>query len=79
MTEYSFDLILRRAKLTSFSTEESQVVDIGIKNGKIAAISPNLTESAVEELDLSEKLVSPPFVESHIHLDSVLTAGEPRW
>ncbi|MEO0842005.1 MAG: cytosine deaminase [Cyanobacteria bacterium J06643_5] len=79
MTEYSFDLILRRAKLTSFSTEESQVVDIGIKNRKIAAISPNLTESTLEELDLSEKLVSPPFVESHIHLDSVLTAGEPRW
>jgi cytosine/creatinine deaminase len=23
--------------------------------------------------------VSPPFVESHIHLDSVLTAGVPRW
>ncbi|MEO1186123.1 MAG: cytosine deaminase, partial [Cyanobacteria bacterium J06636_27] len=43
------------------------------------AISSNLPESAVEELDLSEKLVSPPFVESHIHLDSVLTAGEPRW
>jgi cytosine deaminase len=25
------------------------------------------------------QLVSPPFVESHIHLDSALTAGEPRW
>jgi len=24
-------------------------------------------------------LVSPPFVESHIHLDSALTAGTPRW
>jgi len=79
MTEYSFDSILRRGKLVSFNTEEYKIVDIGIKNGQITAISSNLTESAVEELDLSEKLVSPPFVESHIHLDSVLTAGEPRW
>ncbi|BAY85023.1 cytosine deaminase [Calothrix parasitica NIES-267] len=79
MTEYSFDLILRRGKLVSFNSEKSQIVDIGIKDGQITAISSNLTESTIEEIDLSEKLVSPPFVESHIHLDSVLTAGEPRW
>lgn len=79
MTEYSFDLILRRAKLISFNTEQSEIVDIGIKNGQITAIAPNLSQSAHQELDLSEKLVSPPFVESHIHLDSVLTAGQPRW
>jgi cytosine/creatinine deaminase len=30
-------------------------------------------------IDIEGKLVSPPFVESHIHLDSVLTVGEPRW
>ncbi|MEM7714458.1 MAG: cytosine deaminase [Cyanobacteria bacterium P01_A01_bin.68] len=79
MTEYSCDLILRRGKLVSFNTEECKTVDIAIKDGQITAISPNLKESAHQELDLSEKLVSPPFVESHIHLDSVLTAGEPRW
>ena len=28
---------------------------------------------------MKHQSVSPPFVESHIHLDSVLTAGEPRW
>ncbi|MGB3651718.1 MAG: cytosine deaminase [Rivularia sp. (in: cyanobacteria)] len=72
------DLILRRGRLITFNTE-SEIVDIGIKDGLITAISPNLKESAAQELDLSEKLVSPPFVESHIHLDSVLTAGEPRW
>ncbi|MDY6899168.1 MAG: cytosine deaminase, partial [Cyanobacteriota bacterium] len=79
MTEYSCDLILRRGKLVSFNSEESKTVDIAIKDGQITAISPNLNQSAAQELDLSEKLVSPPFVESHIHLDSVLTAGQPRW
>jgi len=28
---------------------------------------------------LQQRLVSPAFVESHIHLDSALTAGQPRW
>jgi len=75
----TYDLVLRRGKLITFDTEDSQLVDIGIKNGQITAISPNLKESARQEIDLASKLVSPPFVESHIHLDSVLTAGEPRW
>jgi cytosine deaminase len=79
MSEYTYDLILRRGRLITFDTENSELVDIGIKNGQIAAISAHLNQSAHQEIDLSEKLVSPPFVESHIHLDSVLTAGEPRW
>ena len=79
MTEYTYDLILRRGRLITFEIENSELLDIGIKDGQIAAISPNLQESAGEELDLEGKLISPPFVESHIHLDSVLTAGEPRW
>lgn len=73
------DLILRRGRLITFNTEDSQTVDIAIKDGQISAISPNLKESASQEIDLDSKLISPPFVESHIHLDSVLTAGEPRW
>ncbi len=73
------DLILRRGRLITFNTENLETVDIAIKDGQISAISPNLKESASQEIDLDSKLISSPFVESHIHLDSVLTAGEPRW
>ena len=31
------------------------------------------------QLDADGNLVSPPFVEPHIHLDAAMTAGEPRW
>ncbi|MEM9926561.1 MAG: cytosine deaminase [Cyanobacteria bacterium P01_D01_bin.50] len=79
MTEYTYDLVLRKGKLITFDTEDSKILDIGIKDGEIAAISPNINESARQEIDLESNLISPPFVESHIHLDSVLTAGEPRW
>lgn len=30
-------------------------------------------------MDLEGKLVLPPFVESHVHLDTCLTAGQPHW
>ncbi len=67
------DLLLRRCRL------KDGEVDIGIGDGKISAIAPHLSEPAQQEIDIQGKLVSPPFVESHIHLDSALTAGEPRW
>lgn len=65
-----------------------EIVDIDIRNGKIDAIKSSASQSmtvssaselAPRELDLQGKFVSPPFVESHIHLDSALTAGDPRW
>ncbi|GGI44109.1 cytosine deaminase [Paenibacillus marchantiophytorum] len=36
-------------------------------------------ERGEREIDGTGHLVLPPFVESHIHLDTVLTAGEPAW
>lgn len=79
MSNNPYDLLLRHGKLLGFTHKDEALVDIGIKNGLIVAISANLTGQGDIELNLQEKLVSPPFVESHIHLDSVLTAGEPRW
>ncbi|WP_017662516.1 cytosine deaminase [Baaleninema simplex] len=70
-----FTLILRRAR----RYPQGDIVDIGVEGTRIGAIAPHLPTSAVRELDAAERLVSPPFVESHIHLDSALTAGEPRW
>lgn len=76
MTNKTYDLLVRRCKLVGLAEE---LVDIGIKDGHISAIASHLSGSAQVELDALEQMTSPPFVESHIHLDSVLTAGEPRW
>ncbi len=59
------DLILRNARLRDKPT---QIVDLGIDAGKIAAIEAGLAADG-EELDLGGRLVSPGFVETHIHLD----------
>ena len=73
-----YDLLLRQGQLLELD-ELTGPVDIGIKDGRVAAIAPSLRESAGVELDIQGQLVSPPFVDSHVHLDSALTAGEPRW
>ena len=69
-------LLLRHGRLVS---DLQTTVDIAIDNGLIAAIAPELPNDADQTIDLTGQLVSAPFVESHIHLDSALTAGQPRW
>ncbi|MCS6812671.1 MAG: cytosine deaminase [Cyanobacteria bacterium] len=78
MTHEPADLLLRHCRLLH-ETTAIEPVDIAIRAGTIVAIAPHLTIPAHREIDVQHKLVSPPFVESHIHLDSALTAGEPRW
>ena len=51
-----------------------------VKDGKFAKIEPNITpEPNMEVIDCDGCMVLPQFIESHIHLDSTLTAGEPNW
>ncbi|MGB3404297.1 MAG: cytosine deaminase [Microcoleaceae cyanobacterium] len=72
------DLILRNGFVLRDS-DWVEVGDLAVKDGKITEISPDITATAQEEINCKGKLVSPPFVESHIHLDSALTAGEPHF
>ena len=51
-----------------------------VEDGKFTAIGPELKPLPEEEtVDLGGKLVLPPFIESHVHLDTCLTAGDPVW
>ena len=82
MSSASYALILRNGRLlhpTDAPLTDIQPVDIAIEAGRIVAIAPQIAAIGQSELDLKGKLVSPPFVESHVHLDSALTAGQPRW
>jgi cytosine/creatinine deaminase len=61
----ALDRILRNVRLPD---DPEGLVDLGIHDGRIAAIGPNLgTDGLVE--DLAGALIVPGFVETHIHLD----------
>ncbi|HVJ32263.1 MAG TPA: amidohydrolase family protein [Terriglobia bacterium] len=69
-----FDLLLRGATLPDGRTG----IDIGVKDGKIAAVETKIAASAGQEIDAAGHLVTPPFVDSHFHMDSTLSLGQPR-
>jgi cytosine deaminase len=68
-------LLLRNCRLHV----EEPLVDIAIADGRFMQIAPTLELAHAEVIDCGGRLVTPPFVESHIHLDSVLAAGQPRF
>jgi len=75
------DLIVRNARLAG----EESLVDIAVARGTIENITPAKPEGgkaegkAVNEIDARGNLVTPPFIDPHLHLDAVLTAGKPRY
>ncbi|MBB2971638.1 amidohydrolase family protein [Mesorhizobium sp. RMAD-H1] len=69
-----FDLIIRNGNLP----DGRRGFDIGVSDGKIAAIEKNITAEAGAEIDASGRLVSPPFCDPHFHMDATLSLGMPR-
>lgn len=69
-----FDLIIRNANLPG----GRKGLDIGVRDGRIAAVGPRLEGQAGQEINAAGRLVSPPFVDSHVHMDSTLSLGLPR-
>ena len=69
------DLIVRGATLPDGRTG----IDIGVRDGKIEAVEPKLDATATTEIDAIGKLVTPPFVDAHFHMDTTLTYGYPRY
>lgn len=68
----AFDLLLRGARLPD-AAPDAPPVDIGVQAGRIAAIGPALGAEAGELVECDNRLVSPGFVETHIHLDKSCT------
>ena len=62
------DLIVRNARLRG----ETGLVDLAIEAGKIAAVAPALPARAPQEIDATGRLVTPPLVNPHVHLDKAL-------
>ena len=68
------DLLIRNANLP----DGREGVDIAVENGAIVEVGPRLAAQATREIDATGRLATPPFVDSHFHLDSTLTYGQPR-
>ncbi|CEH33714.1 cytosine deaminase [Romboutsia lituseburensis] len=68
-------MLIKNAKLRN----QNNLVDILIEDGKITKIEENINIDCKDIIDAKGYLVLPPFIEPHVHLDTALTAGDPRW
>ena len=69
----SFDLIIRNGRLVDGTGNKSQIADIAIKDGLIAAIG-DFSGKSNQEIDASNLVVTPGFVDIHTHYD-----GQAIW
>jgi cytosine deaminase len=68
------DLILRHATLPDGRRD----IDIAVEAGRITEVAPRIAAQGREEIDAGGRLVTPPFVDAHFHLDATLSYGLPR-
>jgi cytosine deaminase len=68
------DLLIRNATLP----DGRKGIDIAIANGRIVEVRPQVSAEALEVVDAAGLLVSSAFVDSHFHMDSTLSLGQPR-
>lgn len=69
------DMLIKNARIEN----NEELTDLRIKDGIFEQIGKLEPAQDEEVLDLNGKLLLPPFVESHVHLDTCLTAGDPAW
>ena len=68
------ELVVRNATLPDGRTGQ----DIAVAAGRIAAIGPAFEGRGRREIDATGRLVAPPFVDVHFHMDATLSLGLPR-
>lgn len=69
-------MLIRQALINNAQTPQ----DLRIEDGKFTAIDAHIETQADEQvIDATGKLLLPPFVDPHVHLDATQTAGDPEW
>ncbi|MDQ3871512.1 MAG: cytosine deaminase [Chloroflexota bacterium] len=73
-------LIVRDARLHPTGGLRPEPLDLVVEDDRIASIRPRgeVRGDGAQELHAEGRLLSPPLVDPHVHLDAVLTVGEPR-
>jgi cytosine deaminase len=70
----SLDLLVRNATLPDGRIGQ----DIAVQGGRIVGVEPGIDGEAGRVIEAAGRLVSPPFVDAHFHLDATLSLGLPR-
>src|SRR3989442_12136404 len=70
-----YDLVIRNATVIDGTRAPRYQADIGVLGGKIAAIGKLDAATAQVEIDASNKVASPGFIDSHTHDDRLMLSA----
>ncbi|WP_300009583.1 dihydropyrimidinase [uncultured Roseobacter sp.] len=73
MKNSQMDIVIRGG--TAVTAAGTMVADIGIRDGKIAAIAPKLEAMGAQDIDATDHLVLPGGVDTHCHIEQISGAG----
>ncbi|MEX2532561.1 MAG: amidohydrolase family protein [Nitriliruptoraceae bacterium] len=73
-----FDLILAGGTvLTGVRDAKATVTDVGVTDGRIAALGDLQHAEATERVDVTGRCVTPGFIDTHIHSEALLLGDDP--
>ncbi|MEW5975603.1 MAG: amidohydrolase/deacetylase family metallohydrolase [Acidobacteriota bacterium] len=78
-THAGFDLLVKGGKVIDPSQQLSGLRDIGIRDGKVAAVEENISDDqAIQVLDAHGRIVTPGLIDVHVHVyEGVAPLGIP--
>jgi N-acyl-D-amino-acid deacylase len=68
-TAADFDVLIRRSRVVDGTGNPWFRADIGVKNGRIAAVGRLGGRSADQVIDAAERIVAPGFIDVHTHIE----------
>ena len=71
---HDYDLLIAGA--TVVAGDRIEIADVGIAEGRIAAIAPSLSGTAARDIDAAGRHLLPGGIDAHVHCDE---PGRTEW
>ncbi|MCA9858384.1 MAG: amidohydrolase/deacetylase family metallohydrolase [Thermomicrobiales bacterium] len=68
METLPFDLVIQNGRLIDPGAGIDGYFDVGLRNGKVAAVGPKIDPGGARTVDARDKLVTPGLVDAHVHV-----------